>query len=131
MYIKKIRFKVEDFGLGTIDMKRRYVYEIYPDGRWIEYTYQGESNRYAYKDICVTKKENVLRLYNKYQKLFGAPLWKKNIMEAQVCDGYGYTLQITYKDGRKRVIEGDIGGGTIDGIMGNYLKKIFGRNYDD
>lgn len=55
----------------------------------------------------------------------------KNIMEAQVCDGYGYTLQITYKDGRKRVIEGDIGGGTIDGIMGNYLKKIFGRNYDD
>ena len=31
----------------------------------------------------------------------------------------------------KRVIEGDIGGGTIDGIMGNYLKKIFGRNYDD
>ena len=27
---------------------------------------------------------------------------------------------------------GDIaGGGTIDGIMGNYLKKIFGRNYDD
>ena len=104
MYIKKIRFKVEDFGLGTIDMKRRYVYEIYPDGRWIEYTYQGESNRYTYKDICVTKK---------------------------VCDGYGYTLQITYKDGRKRVIEGDIGGGTIDGIMGNYLKKIFGRNYDD
>lgn len=55
----------------------------------------------------------------------------KNIMEAQVCDGYGYTLQITYKDGRKRVIEGDIGGGTIDGIMGNYLKKIFGKNYDD
>lgn len=47
-------------------------------------------------------------------------------MEAQVCDGYGYTLQITYKDGRKRVIEGDIGG-----IMGNYLKKIFGKNYDD
>lgn len=82
MYIKKIRFKVEDFGLGTIDMKTRYVYEIYPDGRWIEYTYQGESNRYTYKDICVTKKENVLRLYNKYQKLFGAPLWKKNIMEA-------------------------------------------------
>ena len=41
------------------------------------------------------------------------------------------SLQITYKDGRKRVIEGDIGGGTIDGIMGNYLKKIFGKNYDD
>ena len=40
-------------------------------------------------------------------------------------------MQITYKDGRKRVIEGDIGGGTIDGIMGNYLKKIFGKNYDD
>ena len=34
-------------------------------------------------------------------------------------------------DGRKRVIEGDIGDGTIDGIMGNYLKKIFGKNYDD
>ena len=52
-------------------------------------------------------------------------------MEAQVCDGYGYTLQITYKDGRKRVIEGDIGDGTIDGIMGNYLKKILGKNCDD
>ncbi len=31
----------------------------------------------------------------------------------------------------EKVIEGDIGGGTIDGIIGNYLKKIFGRNYDD
>lgn len=71
---------------------------------------------------------------HKKQRLFPRSLCKglyKNIMEAQVCDGYGYTLQITYKDGRKRVIEGDIGGGTIDGIMGNYLKKIFGRNYDD
>ena len=73
-------------------------------------------------------------LCTKKQRLFPRSLCKglyKNIMEAQVCDGYGYTLQITYKDGRKRVIEGDIGGGTIDGIMGNYLKKIFGRNYDD
>ena len=52
-------------------------------------------------------------------------------MEAQVCDGYGYTLQITYKDGRKRGIEGDIGDGTIDGIMGNQLKKLCGTNYDD
>ena len=25
----------------------------------------------------------------------------------------------------------DIESGKIDGIMGNYLKKIFGRNYDD
>lgn len=71
---------------------------------------------------------------HKKKRLFPRSLCKglyKNIMEAQVCDGYGYTLQITYKDGRKRVIEGDIGDGTIDGIMGNYLKKIFGRNYDD
>lgn len=131
MYIQKIRYKVEDFGLGTIDMKKRFVYEIYPDGRCIKYTYQGESKRCTYKDMYVTRKDNVLRLYNKYQKLFGAPLWRKNIVESLVCDGYGYILQITYKDGRKRVLEGDIGGGTIDGIMENYLKKIFGRNYDD
>ena len=48
---------------------------------------------------------------HKKQRLFPRSLCKglyKNIMEAQVCDGYGYTLQITYKDGRKRVIEGDI-----------------------
>ena len=63
-----------------LDSPRPYTkYNITPivkkDKEW-------ESNRYTYKDICVTKKENVLRLYNKYQKLFGAPLWKKNIMEA-------------------------------------------------
>lgn len=112
-------------------MKRRYVYEIYPDGRMLNIHIKENLIVTHTKTYAVIKKENVLRLYNKYQKLFGAPLWKKNIMEAQVCDGYGYTLQITYKDGRKRVIEGDIGDGTIDDIMGNYLKKIFGRNYDD
>ena len=83
------------------------------------------------KELFVLRDEGIIKacaiVNSNSNKEYKRVAW----MEAQVCDGYGYTLQITYKDGRKRVIEGDIGGGTIDGIMGNYLKKIFGRNYDD
>lgn len=126
-YIKKIRYKVTENGPEFIDMLKRWVYEIYPDGKCVMYTYQGTDNCYIEKNMNVTSKRSVIILYNRFQKLFGAPLWERNIQEVCVCDGCSFNLQITYDDERKRVINGDIGGGTIDTLMENYVTKVFGR----
>ena len=39
--ITKIRYKVVENGPCTTDSQQSWVYEIYPDGRCKEYTYQG------------------------------------------------------------------------------------------
>lgn len=46
------------------------------------------------------------------------------IVDCRVCDGCSYELTITYKDNRKRKFSGDIGGGTIDETIMNFLKSI-------
>ena len=46
------------------------------------------------------------------------------IVDCRVCDGCSYELTITYKDNRKRKFNGDIGGGTIDETIINFLKSI-------
>ena len=44
--ITKIRYKVVENGPCTIDFQQSWVYEIYPDGRCKEYTYQGQNRKY-------------------------------------------------------------------------------------
>ena len=47
--ITKIRYKVVENGPCTIDFQQSWVYEIYPDGRCKEYTYQGQNRKYQFK----------------------------------------------------------------------------------
>ena len=127
--ITKIRYKVVENGPCTIDYQQSWVYEIYPDGRCKEYTYQGQNRKYQFKTEEKVSEKKVYRLACSLQKIIGAPLWEKNIIEGQVCDGCSYNLQITYTDKRKEIITGDVAGGTFDSILEKFVRSIFGRQF--
>ena len=84
------------------------------DGRCKEYTYQGQNRKYQFKMEEKVSEKKVYRLVCSLQKIIGAPLWEKNVVEGQVCDGCSFNLQITYADKRKEIINGDVAGGTFD-----------------
>ena len=46
------------------------------------------------------------------------------IEKCMVSDGSSYELTITYKDNRKRKFHGDVGGGTVDNTVIDFLKTI-------
>lgn len=119
--ITKIRYKVIENGPCTIDSQQSWVYEIYPDGRCKEYTYQGQNRKYQFKTEEKVSEKKVYRLACSLQKIIGAPLWEKNVIEGQVCDGCSYNLQITYADKRKEIINGDVAGGTFDSMLEKFI----------
>lgn len=41
-----------------------------------------------------------------------------------MCDGCSYELTITYSDNRKRKMHGDLGGGTVDKTVTDFLCTI-------
>lgn len=123
--ITKIRYKVVENGLCTLDSRKSWVYEAYPDGKCIEYSYQGQRRRYQFKIEETVSNQKFYKLACRLQKIIGAPLWEKNIIEGQVCDGCSYELQITYADKRKEIIKGDVAGGTFDSILEKFIHSIF------
>ena len=123
--ITKIRYKVVENGPCTIDSQQSWVYEIYPDGRCKEYTYQGQNRKYQFKTEEKVSEKKAYRLACSLQKIIGAPLWEKNIVEGEVCDGCSYKLQITYADKRKEFINGDVAGGTFDSILEKFVRSVF------
>lgn len=122
--ITKIRYKVVENGLCTLDSQKTWVYEFYPDGKCIEYFYQGQDRRYQFKTEEKVSDKKFYKLACRLQKIIGAPLWEKNVVEGQVCDGCSYELQITYADKRKEIIKGDVAGGTFDSILGSIPKFV-------
>ena len=56
------------------------------------------------------------------QRIFLCP-WTE-IIECKVCDGCSYELTITYKDNRKKKMHGDLGGGTVDKTVTDFLCTI-------
>lgn len=123
--ITKIRYKVVENGLCTLDSQKAWVYGFYPDGKCIEYFYQGQSRRYQFKTEEKVSGKKFYKLACRLQKIIGAPLWEKNIVEGQVRDGCSYELQITYADKRKEIIKGDVAGGTFDSILEKFVHSIF------
>ena len=112
-------------GPCTIDSQQSWAYEIYPDGRCKEYTYQGQNRKYQFKTEEKVSEKKVYRLACSLQKIIGAPLWEKNVIEGHVCDGCSYYLQITYADKRKEIINGDVAGGTFDSILEKFVRSVF------
>lgn len=123
--ITKIRYKVAENGPCTLDSRNVRIYEVYPDGKCVEYLYQGQSRRYQFKTEEKISNQRVYKLACRLQKIIGAPLWEKNIVEGQVCDGCSYELQITYADKRKEVIKGDVAGGTFDSMLEEFIHSVF------
>ena len=64
------------------------------------------------------------RVIGFYESLLDAFKPWNMIEECRVCDGCSYQLDITYSDGRKRKHTGDLGGGTIDKLVMDFLGTI-------
>ena len=58
--------------------------------------------------------QNVIWLYRPWTE----------IIDCRVCDGCSYELTITYKDKRKKKMTGDLGGGTVDKTVTDFLCSI-------
>ncbi len=121
--ITKVRFKVVENGPCDIDFARRWVYEIYPSGKTVRYSYIGRDRKYVEKVVQVVTEEKVLEFMEKLQFLVSNE-WNEEVI-CCVCDGCSYELQITYVDGRKERHDGDVGGGTVDTLIMNYINAVF------
>lgn len=123
--VLKIRYKVMEQALCTIDMQRTWIYELFPDGKAVYYFYQGKDRHYKFKETKKIDADKFYKLADELQKILGAPLWERRIVEGTVCDGCGYNLQISYADKRKEILTGDVAGGTFDSIMEKFVHAIF------
>lgn len=85
------------------------------------FAYPRASRRVFDKEIVHIEKDRVADFYQNVIWLY-CP-WTE-IIECKVCDGYSYELTITYKDNRKKKMHGDLGGGTVDKTVTNFLCTI-------
>ncbi len=121
--IKKVRFKMWENGPGTIDELKTFVYEIFPDGTVTRYIYQGETRKSVDKETLHISENRKHRFFMGLSDVL--KMDDKDIVMCEVCDGCSYTLQITYMDGHKKVIDGDVGGGTYDELLTGFIDSIF------
>jgi hypothetical protein len=127
--IHKIRFKVWDNGPGLLEDMYTYIYEVYRDGKCVKYAYRGKNRRYCAKIEKVISNSRCQNLYRKIQDAVRQNRWQ---MTGQyICDGCSYELQITYLDKRKKIIKGDIDCGSIDAILLDFVKMVFGDSEQD
>lgn len=121
--IKKMRIRVFEQGLCTIDIARAWVYEIYADGTARKYDYQGRSRKALFSEKEQVSERKTMELFREFQKVMSK--YPEEVIVAEVLDGCGYNLQVTYSDNRKRIIKGDLDGGTIDNLVMGFFGKIF------
>lgn len=121
--IKKLRFKVWENGPGLCDLMKTWVYEIYYDGKVVEYSYCGKERKFAEKRETSVGETELMKLYCKIQKVIS----NNGIIVSRICDGFSYQLQVSYIDGRKVFLNGDISGGTIDKILVEFVNMMLGE----
>jgi hypothetical protein len=122
--IKKVRFKYwSNWGFYDPDsiVEDQWAFEIFKDGTIKYFAYPRESRRVLDKDKILIDIEKVQGFYENLLDAFKP--WNM-IEECRVCDGCSYRLDITYCDGRKKSHTGDIGGGTIDKLIMDFIESI-------
>ena len=122
--IKKVRFKYwSNWGFYDPDsiVEAQWVFEIFKDGTIKYSAYPRESRRVLDKDKVLI---NIKRVQEFYENILNALKPWNMVEECRVCDGCSYRLDITYCDGRKKRHMGDIGGGTIDKLVMDFLESI-------
>ena len=122
--IVKVRFRYwsnwECYDLETIK-EDQWAFEVFPDGTIKYFAYPRASRRVLDKEVVHIETERVLDFYQNLIWLYRP--WTK-IIECKVCDGCSYELTITYSDNRKRKMHGDLGGGTVDKTVTDFLCTI-------
>lgn len=122
--VTKFRFKIWENGLQEPQNRKTQVYEAYPSGRIVKYTYYGKCRKYAEKEEQMISIVKIKELYAQFQSIMKNDP-KETIME-RICDGCSYCLQVTYADGKKEVVEGDIVGERIDNLAVGFFEQEFG-----
>ncbi|BBF41600.1 hypothetical protein lbkm_0280 [Lachnospiraceae bacterium KM106-2] len=120
--IKKLRFLIRKNGPCTLEDATKQVYDIYPSGEICGYFYLGTSKHYIEKKQTHVSKKKAFQLMSRLQEQVSKE--NQDGIIAVVCDGSSYELQIFYTDNRKTVIHGDIGGGTVDRYLMDFLKSV-------
>ena len=122
--IVKVRFRYwSNWGFNDPEsiMEDQWAFEVFPDGTIKYFAYPRVSRKVLDKDTVKIEKERVADFYQKVIWLYRP--WTE-IIECQVCDGCSYELTITYSDNRKKKFHGDIGGGTVDETIMDFLCTI-------
>ena len=122
--IVKVRFRYwNNFRIYQDDSTEegQWAFEILPDGIIKYYSYPSSGRRVLDKMKVIVPKEKVTDFYNEIIWLYRP--WTV-IEKCMVSDGSSYELTITYKDNRKRKFHGDVGGGTVDNTVIEFLKTI-------
>lgn len=122
--IVKVRFRYwSNWGCYEPDSmnEEQWAFEIFPDGTVKYFAYPRAGRRVLDKEIVHIEKERVVDFYQNVIWLY-RPF--SEIIECEVCDGCSYELTITYSDNRKKKIHGDVGGGTVDKTIMDFLCTI-------
>ena len=125
--IKKLRFKVWENGPGFLDIMKTWVYEIHRDGKVVKYTYYGKNRKYTEKRESSISERKLMKLYHEIQKVVSSN--DEDIIVSRVCDGSSYQLQVSYIDGQKEILNGDINGGAIDKILVEFICMEFAEEF--
>jgi hypothetical protein len=123
-YITKLRFRYwSNWGYcGEDDLSEgQWAFEVFPDGTIRYYAYPISGRKSVDRDKTKISPERVTAFYDELLDIFARP-W--DLIDCQVCDGCSYQLNISYCDGRKKTFNGDIGGGSVDDIIMNFLRGI-------
>lgn len=121
--IKKVRYIVTSNGLCAVEDMKKWVYEVYPDGKCKLFIHSGRERKPLIREEEIVSNNRVIELYRGLQKL--VKKYPDELIVGYVCDGCSYELQITYSDNRKEVINGDVGGGDFDELMEKFVHKVF------
>ena len=119
--IKKVRYVTETCGLEAWDDHKKYVYELFPDGKIKYRLYKGYSKTPSEKEVYETGSSRVVNLYADLRK-YSRSDYRSLLIEADGCDGSSYVLDILFSDGTKLTFDGYCYGGTFDSRMSKFLR---------
>ena len=122
--IVKVKFRYW-LNLGYYDPESieegQWAFDVFPDGTVKYFAYPRTSRRILDKEVVHIEKDRVIDFYQNVIRLYRSPT---EIIKCEVCDGCSYELTITYSDNRERKMHGDLGGGTVDKTVTDFLCTI-------
>lgn len=101
--------------------EEQWAFEVFPDGTIKYFACSRAGRKVLDKEVVHIKTERVMDFYRKVIWLYHP--WTE-ITECEICDGCSYELTVTYKDNRKKKMHGDLGGGTVDKTVTDFLCTI-------
>lgn len=121
--VRKIRFKYwANFGCcdPNSDEPGKDVYEFTGDGKVKHLVYPFMSKKVLSKEAFMVGSDAVMKLFDRI--VFLLKPWNMNVYGC-VCDGESYEMTVTYTDGRKKKVNGNVDCTAIDEAVFEFLRK--------